>query len=189
MLEAILTSCVQIGLWGPTTTPAPPPAPELPSYGSLLVRTLIALAIVIVLVWVALRYGLGRLSGARAAGGPLRLLARRSLDGRRSVVLLEAAGRTFLLGVAEGQVSLLAELEAEAVSATTQALETSSGRRFADVLRRHLRPKADEERPSVEVEAKAKAGAAGAGAAAGGGGSGNGDAGGGNQDKDEGDQG
>lgn len=152
MLPAILTTCVQAGLWGPMTAPAPPPAPELPSYGGLLIRTLIALAIVIALVWVALRYGLGRLSGTRATGGALRLLARRSLDGRRSVVLLEAAGRTFLLGVAEGQVSLLAELEPGAVSAATDAMEASSGRRFVDVLRRHLqRPRPGGTQPSEEA--------------------------------------
>jgi len=151
MLEAFLVTCFRLGLWGTESAPAPQPAPDLPSYGGLLLRTVIALAIVIVLVWVALRYGLGRLSETRAGGPPLRLLARRSLDGRRSVVLLEAAGRTFLLGVAEGQVSLLAELEPNAVSAATEALQTSARRRFAEVLRRRLRrPGAYGSRPPEE---------------------------------------
>ena len=121
-------------------TPAPP-APELPSYGGLLLRTLLALAIVIALVWILLRWGLRRLTPGAAGGGrALRVVARQTLDGRRSVVLVEAAGRYLLLGVAEGSVRLITELERAQVDEALR--ETGSGvgapRRFADVLREKL---------------------------------------------------
>jgi flagellar protein FliO/FliZ len=119
------------------TAPAPP-APELPSYGGLLLRTLLALAIVVALVWILLRWGLRRLAPGAAKGRALRLVARQPLDGRRSVVLVEAAGRYLLLGVAEGSVRLLGELDSREVDAALREAEETSARRFSDVLREKL---------------------------------------------------
>lgn len=120
------------------TTPALPPTPELPSYGGLLVRTLIALVVVLLLAWVLLRWGMRRFSPGVAGAPSLRVLAKTPLDGRRSVVLVEASGRYLVLGVAEGGVSLLCELEAEAVSQALSEAEVSRPRRFAEVLRERL---------------------------------------------------
>jgi flagellar protein FliO/FliZ len=114
-------------------------APALPSYGGLLLRTVIALGVVVALAYVALRYGLPRLMpGLRSAGGPLRIVARQALDTRRQVVIVEACGRYLLLGVAEGSVTLLTEIAPEAVAEAQARPEAQPPRRFADVLKAAL---------------------------------------------------
>ena len=132
--------CIAAALAGspPTGGMAPPP-PELPSYGGLLVRTLLALILVIALVWILLRWGLRRLTPGARLGSALRVVARQPVDGRRSVVLVEAAGRYLLLGVGEGSVTLLTELERDAVDQALQTPVRGRPRRFADVLRATLR--------------------------------------------------
>ncbi|MDY0001638.1 MAG: flagellar biosynthetic protein FliO [Polyangia bacterium] len=124
--------------FGPDGAAPLPPSPELPSYGGLLLRTLIALLVVLVLAWVFLRWGLRRLLPGGATQGPLRVLGRLPLDGRRAVVLVEAAGRFLLLGVADGSVSLLSELEPEAVKAALDDAKAAQPKRFAEVLRERL---------------------------------------------------
>jgi flagellar biosynthetic protein FliO len=57
------------------------------------------------------RRALGR-RGATAGG--MRVVGRLGIEPRRSLVLVEAGGRRFLVGVGEGPMTLLAELEAEA---------------------------------------------------------------------------
>ena len=47
------------------------------------------------------------------------MIARCPLEPRRSVYLVQAAGRCFLVGVGDGPMSLLAELDPAAVKATT----------------------------------------------------------------------
>lgn len=123
---------------GPDAAPPLPPTPELPSYGGLLLRTLVALLVVLVLAWVLLRWGLRRLLPGGASPGPLRVLARAPLDGRRAVVLVEAAGRYLVLGVGEASVTLLLELEPEAVKGALAASTAARPGRFAEVLRERL---------------------------------------------------
>jgi flagellar biogenesis protein FliO len=60
------------------------------------------------------------------------------LEPRRSVYLLEVAGRCFLVGVADGPISLLAELDRTALPAEDRS-ERRSGSAFADVLAKLLR--------------------------------------------------
>jgi flagellar biosynthetic protein FliO len=109
-------------------------APALPSYGGLLLKTVVALLIVLILAWVLLRWGLPRLLPGGRTTGPLRIVARQPLDARRSVVVLESYGRFFLLGVADGSITLLTEVPADAV-ARADLPAAPPGRRFADVLR------------------------------------------------------
>lgn len=118
--------------------PPVPPTPELPSYGGLLLRTLLALVVVLVIAWILLRWGLRRLLPGGATPGPLEVLGRVPLDGRRAVVLVRAAGRYLVLGVGEGSVSLLVELEPEAVEEALRARAARSPKSFAEVLRDRL---------------------------------------------------
>jgi flagellar biosynthetic protein FliO len=109
-----------------------PSASELPSLGGSIALSFVSLGLVCLLAYVALRWlsrrGLGHTSG------PLKLLARCPLEPRRSVYLIEAAGRCFLVGVGEGPMALLAELDRAAVIADTPA----APQRFGDVLARAL---------------------------------------------------
>ena len=69
----------------------------------------------------------------------MRVLARCPLEPRRSVYLIEAAGRCFLVGVGDGPMSLLAEVDGTKVEAAEAVPARGAARaRFADVLARAL---------------------------------------------------
>ncbi len=118
---------------------SPLPSAELPSYGGLLLKTILALVIVIGLAYALLRWGLKRLMpGHASGGGEISILDRQPLDSRRQVVLVKAYGRYLLLGVGDGSVTLLTELEAEAVAEAERRRAAHPPKRFADVLRSAL---------------------------------------------------
>jgi flagellar biogenesis protein FliO len=94
--------------------------PEVPSYGSQLVEMLLVLVGVCLIAWVALRL-LGRRRDALALGGgqgPLRVVARLSLEPRRTLYVIDAVGRYFLVGASDQGMATLAELDREAVERT-----------------------------------------------------------------------
>ncbi len=64
------------------------------------------LAAACVAAWLALR-ALGR----RAPAGAMRVLERLPLEPRRSLVLVQVGGRVFLVGVGDGPMALLAEVD------------------------------------------------------------------------------
>jgi len=104
---------------------------ELPSYGAFLVETLVVLAIVCAVAWLILRFGVRR-STVRQSG-PLRVMARLPLEPRRTLYVVEAPGKTLLIGVSEGAVATLAELDPTQVR---QSAETQDGKRsFLEVWR------------------------------------------------------
>ena len=88
-----------------------------------LATTALALVAVCALAAAALRL-LGRRSRRRA--GALQVVAQLGVDGRRSVVVIEAAGRCFLVGMGEGPMSLLAELDPKEVAAAQARAETAA---------------------------------------------------------------
>src|SRR6185295_2690476 len=114
-------------------------AAELPGIGGSLAVSLASLGIVCLLAYVSLRFlarrGVGR--SPLGGGGPIKVLARCSLEPRRSVYLIEAAGRCFLVGVGDGPMAVLAELGAAEVAAAV-ASAADGGAGFADVLARVL---------------------------------------------------
>ncbi len=115
------------------------PAGELPSLGGSLALSFVSLGVVCLAAFLVLRL-LGRRGLGRGAGA-LKVIDRCPLEPRRSVYLIEAAGRCFLVGVGDGPMSLLAEVERSQVSTATAAAEDqpavslpSVAGRFADVL-------------------------------------------------------
>ncbi len=97
-------------------------APAVPGgYGELLVTSLAALVAVCALAWLALRFGLRRLSPAPrvGSGGPVRVLARVPLEARQTLYVLEVGGKTLLVGAGDRPLSVLAELDSEEVAAAT----------------------------------------------------------------------
>ncbi|MGA7742027.1 MAG: flagellar biosynthetic protein FliO [Polyangia bacterium] len=116
-------------------------AADLPGLGSSFALSLVSLALVCLLAYLSLRWFSRR--GAGRGEGPVRVLARCSLEPRRVVYLLQVAGRCFLVGVGDGPMSLLAEIDAAAVECETAAeAPAQAGLRFADVLSRFRgRPK------------------------------------------------
>jgi flagellar biosynthetic protein FliO len=107
----------------------------LPSVGwDSLARSFVSLGVVCVVAFLALRFLAGRGVG-RVMGG-VRVLARCPLEPRRSVYLIEAAGRCFLVGVGDGPMALLAEVDAEKARAADVAATAPGG--FAEVIARLL---------------------------------------------------
>jgi flagellar biosynthetic protein FliO len=109
------------------------PAGELPSLGGSLALSFVSLGLVCLLAYVALRWLARR--GVGQPAGPLRVLARCPLEPRRSVYLIEAAGRCFLVGVGDGPMALLAEVDRTAVNVNAGG-QGAPASRFADVLAR-----------------------------------------------------
>lgn len=110
-------------------------ATDLPGLGSSFALSLVSMAFVCLLAYVALRWFSRR--GAGRNEGPLRILARCPLEPRRAVYLLQVAGRCFLVGVGDGPMSLLAEIDAAAVKSEISAGAAGpTGPRFVDVLSR-----------------------------------------------------
>jgi flagellar biosynthetic protein FliO len=109
-----------------------------------LALSFVSLGVVCVVAWAALKLLASR--GVGKGMGAVRVVARCPLEPRRSVYVIEAAGRCFLVGVGDGPMTVLAELDASALPKERAARAP----RFADVLAKVLaRPRAagDEVKP------------------------------------------
>jgi len=92
------------------------------SYGDLLITSLLVLGAVCVAAFVAVRV-FGRVLGAGRARGThlLDVVARVPLEPRRSLYVVEVAGKTLLVGTSEMGLSVLSELDAGEVKSRVQA--------------------------------------------------------------------
>jgi len=109
---------------------------DLPGFAGSLALSLLSLGLVCLAAYLTVRW-LARRGGGRS-NGYIRVLGRCFLEPRRSVYLVEVAGRCFLVGVGDGPMSLLAEIERTALPAEDRS-EGRSGSAFADVLSKLLR--------------------------------------------------
>jgi flagellar biogenesis protein FliO len=92
--------------------------------------TLLAVVALSVLLLSALRRaGLGK------PGGPLELLARLPLEGRRAVYLVRAGETVYVLAASESSLAKLGEMPREALP----EMAAPEPERFSDVLKRALR--------------------------------------------------
>ena len=114
---------------------------ELPSLGGSIALSFVSLGLVCLLAYVALKWLAKR--GVGRSEGPLQVIARCPLEPRRSVYVVQAAGRCFLVGVGDGPMSLLAELDPAAVKASTESSPSAPGTAWADVLSRVMGTKRD----------------------------------------------
>jgi flagellar protein FliO/FliZ len=91
------------------------------SYGDLLVTSLIVLGVVCVAAFAAVR-GFGRWFGAGRVRGAhlMTVVSRVPLEPRRSLYVVEVAGKTLLVGTSEMGLAVLTELDADEVRARTQ---------------------------------------------------------------------
>jgi len=91
--------------------------------GGSLAISLVSLGLVCLLAYIVLKL-IGRRALFASAKGPIRVLGRCALEPRRSVYLVEAVGRCFLIGVGDGPLTTLADLG---------ALDPEELRRLADI--------------------------------------------------------
>src|ERR1043165_2365757 len=101
------------------------------SYGNLLVTSLLVLGAVCIAAFVAVRLFGRLLSTGRARGAHLLdVVARVPLEPRRSLYVVEVAGKTLLVGTSEMGLSVLSELDGNEVRARVEARPT-----FAEMVR------------------------------------------------------
>ncbi len=85
-------------------------------YASALFRMIFYLALICGVIYVALRFLMPRLFRWRMPGaGPMRIVDQLQLGSGKSIGLVKAVGRYYLISIAEGNVRLLKELEASEV--------------------------------------------------------------------------
>ena len=99
-----------------------------------IVETLVTLLGVVVLAVVVL-YG-GRRLGIGRPSGPLELVGRLPLDGRRAVYLVRVGKLVYVVGASEGGLTRLGELAADAVPESDLG---PAAPRFADILAKMAR--------------------------------------------------
>jgi flagellar biosynthetic protein FliO len=89
-------------------------AAELGSLGGSLAVSFLSLGVVCVVAYVALRVISVRRSGPGKRA--LRVVARTPLEPRRSLLVVDVAGRGFLLASSEAGVSLISEVDADTMA-------------------------------------------------------------------------
>jgi flagellar biosynthetic protein FliO len=111
-------------------------APELPSLGGSLALSFLSLGLVCLLAYVALRWLSKR--GLGQGAGPIRIVGRCPVDPKRSLYVVETAGRCFLVGASDGGMNLIAELDPQQLAAPAGSLPAgkAAAGRFAEVLAR-----------------------------------------------------
>lgn len=97
----------------------------------------LSLGLVCLLAYVALRW-LSRRGVGQGAAGPIRVVGRCPVDPKRSLYVVETAGRCFLVGASDGGMNLIAELDPKqlAVASSGSLPGRAAGVRFAEVLAR-----------------------------------------------------
>lgn len=96
------------------------------SFVLMLFQTLLALAFVCGLAYVLFRWVLPRLQGIAGAGGSnsmVRIVDRVGLDARKSLYVIEVAGRWLLVASSESGVQLISELDATSAEEAADAVE------------------------------------------------------------------
>ena len=99
----------------------------------MLVGSLLVLGLVCLAAWVIVRFGARRWLSPRGASGGLDVVARVPLEPRRSLYVVEVAGKTLLVGTSEMGLSVLSELDREAFRA--EMADRPTTRSFVDVVR------------------------------------------------------
>jgi len=92
----------------PLSTAATRPIP-LPSYGEAVMRTLIALVVVVALLLIAAKVLPRWLRDRRAkpSGGPIEVVAAHPIEHRRTIYLVRVRGREYLVGSSEAGLHAL----------------------------------------------------------------------------------
>jgi len=112
------------------------PGTDLFGMGGSVALSFVSLALVCFVAYFVLRW-LGR-KGIGRSDDCVKVLGRCFLEPRRSVYVIEVAGRCFVIGVGDGPVSLLAEVEKSSLPPIAMGPRSSNGP-FNDVLAKVLR--------------------------------------------------
>jgi flagellar biosynthetic protein FliO len=108
---------------------------DFQGFGSSVALSFVSLAIVCLIAYILLRW-LGR-RGLGRSDVSVRIIGRCYLEPRRSVYIIEAGSRYFLIGVSDGPMSLLAELDKASLPTPEDGGKKVTAS-FAEVLARML---------------------------------------------------
>ena len=103
----------------------------------MLLEMLVALAVVCLLAYAALRWGLGRLGGrGEADDGAIDIIARRAIGPDRAILVVRIGPKTLIIGDTESGMTRLGELDAEEAEALTSSADEveASAPSFASLL-------------------------------------------------------
>ena len=89
---------------------------------TMLLETMLALGLVCGLAYLVFRIALPRLNAVRSANSMVRVVDRVGLDPRKSLYVVEVAGRWLLIGASEAGVHLVSELDAKTAEAKASTL-------------------------------------------------------------------
>jgi flagellar protein FliO/FliZ len=104
---------------------------ETASYGDLLATSLVVLGVVCVAAFVLVRLvGRWMVTGRTKGASLLDVVARVPLEPRRSLYVVEVAGKTLLVGTSEMGITMLSELDGSEVRARVVPRQS-----FADLVR------------------------------------------------------
>ena len=94
-----------------------------------------ALALVLVVAWLVLKFGLSRLSGFKApSGGAIEMVARYPLEPRKTLYIVRAGAEMMLIGTSESQVHFLAGLSPANADAIRESVAPAVRAGFSSVL-------------------------------------------------------
>lgn len=83
------------------------------NYGTMLLQMVIAVALVCLLAYAILKWGLQRMVGARDAAENMEVLSRMPIGPSRSIMVVRVGPRFLIVGSSETEISLLGELSEE----------------------------------------------------------------------------
>jgi flagellar biogenesis protein FliO len=113
------------------------------SYGDLLVTSLLVLAAVCVVAFVLVRVAGRWLTVGRTRGASLLdVVARVPLEPRRSLYIVDVAGKALLVGTSEMGLSVLSELDREQVRTRLASAPASFGELVRGAIARRRKPAA-----------------------------------------------
>lgn len=102
--------------------------------GSYILQTVLTLVGVLGLAAVILLFA--RRMGVGQPAGPIELVGRLPLDGRRAIYLVRVGGQVFVIGASESGLSKLGEVASDAVPQGSLRSHPSFAEALAQVLRR-----------------------------------------------------
>ena len=89
----------------------------------MLVETILALGLVCGLAYLVFHFALPRLDTIRSSNSMVRVVDRVGLDARKSLYVIEVAGRWLLIAASEAGVHLVSELDAKTAEEAAEELE------------------------------------------------------------------
>lgn len=84
--------------------------------------------------------GVRWISGVRGRG-PLEILARQPLDGRRAIYLVRVGKRVLIVGASDGSLTRLGSTSLSSIESELQQPDAPAGKSFRDVLARAVSTK------------------------------------------------